>query len=304
MFGGSESFVYLRCDSCETTFQSTKLADYSEYYPKSYYSFQYKEPKGLSGRIRRLKRKLRNQYYYFGIGLFGRILASARPCPTNHLSKHVDLKKDMSILEIGCGSGEMLHELGDLGIRRLIGTDPYVDHDIDFDNGVRILQCSTKNVNARLLGEKFDLIIFNHSLEHSLTPLEDLEIALSMLGKDGEILVRIPVSGSSIANEYKNHWWSLDAPRHIYIFSCKSMSLVAAKIGLTIVKTHFEGTIDDFIASEQHKAGISLLSERSYVKSKDFSRFGKNQLTKWEKEINLQNKLGTAAQAGFLLKRA
>ena len=303
MFGGSESFFYLRCESCGTTFQPNKLEDYSKYYPESYYSFKYKEPKGLSGRIRRVKRKIRNQYYFFGLGFIGRILASVRPCPTNHLSKHVHLKKDMSILEIGCGSGEMLHELGDLGIRRLVGVDPYVAQDINFDNGVRILQCSTKNLNARFADEKFDLIIFNHSLEHSLTPLEDLEVAISLLNKDGEILVRIPVSGSAIANEYENHWWSLDAPRHIYIFSRKSMSQVATKLGLRVVKTHYEGTIDDFIASEQHRAGISLLSELSYVKSKDFSHFSKTQLINWEKEIDLQNRLGTAAQAGFLLKR-
>jgi len=183
MFGGSESFLYLKCESCETTYQANKLDDYSIYYPKSYYSFQYREPTSLSGKIRRLKRKLRNQHYYFNSSFIGRILAYVRPCPTNHLSRHVDLRKDMSILEIGCGSGEMLHELGDLGINRLIGADPYVESEIRFDNGVIIHQSATVNLHDKLNGEKFDLIIFNHSFEHSLTPLNDLAIAKLLLKK-------------------------------------------------------------------------------------------------------------------------
>lgn len=304
MFGGSESFLYLKCKNCETTYQAHKLEDYSKYYPKSYYSFQYQEPKTWSGKVRRLKRRLRNQYYYFNKGFIGRLLAQARPCPTNHLSRHVNLGLNMSVLEIGCGSGEMLHELGDLGVRRLVGVDPYIDQEIHFDNGVKIYRCDTDDLPETFRDQQFDLIIFNHSLEHSLTPISDLKIARLLLSEGGEILIRIPVSGSAIANEYRNHWWSLDAPRHIYIFSKKSLPMAAEKSGLVVCRTHDEGTIDDYIASEQHKQGICLLSEQSYVKTKNFSGFSKVQLSAWEKDIALQNHQGTAAQAGFILKRA
>lgn len=304
MFGSTESFLYLKCEDCETTYQPQKLEDYSKYYPKSYYSFQYQEPKSLSGKIRRLKRRLRNQYYYFTTGFIGRILAQARPCPTNHLSRHVRLRKNMAILEIGCGSGEMLHELGDLGVRKLVGADPYIDQEINFDNGVKIYQCATENLPQKLVNEKFDLIIFNHSLEHSLAPVTDLKVARELLSDGGEILVRTPVSGSTVSNAYKNYWWSLDAPRHIYILSKKSMPLIAKKSGLIVCRTHDEGTIDDYIASEQHRRGICLLSDRSYVKTKDFSGFSKTELSAWEAEIARQNQQGTAAQAGFILKRA
>jgi len=303
MIGGAESFLYLKCKSCETTYQAEKLEDYSKYYPKSYYSFQYQEPKTWSGKVRRLKRRLRNQYYYFNKGFIGRLLAQARPCPTNHLSRHIHLRLNMSILEIGCGSGEMLHELGDLGVRRLVGVDPYIDQEIHFDNGVKIYRCSTENLFEIFRDQEFDLIIFNHSLEHSLTPVSDLNMARLLLSEGGEILIRIPVSGSTIADEYRNHWWSLDAPRHIYIFSKKSLPMVAEKSGLVVCRIHDEGTIDDYIASEQHKKGICLLSEQSYVKTKDLSGFSKVQLSAWDTEIALQNQQGTAAQAGFILKR-
>ena len=171
----------------------------------------------------------------------------------------------------------MLHELGDLGVRRLVGADPYIDQEIHFDNGVKIYRCDTDDLPETFRDQQFDLIIFNHSLEHSLTPISDLKIARLLLSEGGEILIRIPVSGSVIANEYKNYWWSLDAPRHIYIFSKKSMPLIAEKSGLVVSRTHDEGTIDDYIASEQHKQGICLLSDQSYVTTKDFSGFSQVQ---------------------------
>ena len=70
---------------------------------------------------------------------------------------------------------------------------------------------------------------------------------------------------------------------------------------MSVKRTHFEGTIDDFLASEQHKAGIPLLAPNSYVVSKDFSAFSQAQLAAFETAIAQQNKAGTAALAGFVL---
>lgn len=113
--------------------------------------------------------------------------------------------------------------------------------------------------------------------------------------------MRLPVSGSEISEQYGKHWWSLDAPRHIYLFSVKSMKLFARKCGLAVQRVHFEGTIDDYLASEQHKEGVPLLSDKSYVVSKSLSAFTEEQLNKFEREIEKQNQLGTAALAGFVL---
>lgn len=301
MHGNGGPFRYVYCNDCQSTYQPEKLADYGKFYPSSYYSFQYREPETLSERIRQLKRKYRNAYYYFSKGWIGRLLARARPCPVNHLSRHVSLRRDMAILEIGSGTGELLHEIADLGIRKVIGIDPFVPQDIVYGNGARVYKSGIRDL-AQLAGdERFDLIMFNHSLEHSPTPVEDLANVSRYLKKGGEILIRLPVSGSEIARRYGKFWWSLDAPRHIYLFSTKSMALLAAKCGLTVKRTHFEGTIDDFLASEQHKAGIPLLDARSYVVSKDFSAFSASEMKDFESRIARQNESGTAALAGFVL---
>ena len=301
MHGKSGPFHYVRCHNCESIYQPEKLKDYGQYYPNSYYSFQYQEPKTVSERVRQLKRKYRNRFYYFSKGLIGRLLARARPCPVNHLSRHVKLHRDMAILEIGSGTGELLHEIADLGIRKVIGIDPFVPTDIVYKNGAKVFKSSIQDLATLVGDEKFDLIMFNHSLEHSPTPVEDLTNVSRFLKKNGEILIRLPVSGSEIAQQYGKYWWSLDAPRHIYLFSTKSMALLAKKCGLSVKRTHFEGTIDDFLASEQHKAGIPLLAENSYVVSKNFSAFSETEIKAYEARIAQQNKTGTAALAGFIL---
>lgn len=301
MNGHDGPFRYVHCEDCGSTYQPEKLDDYGKYYPKSYYSFQYKEPENFPARLRQLKRRLRNEFYYFGTGVLGRLLARARPCPVNHLSRHTRLRRDMSILEIGSGTGELLHELADMGIRKVVGIDPFVPKDITYRNGARVFKASIAELGQRFAGETFDLIMFNHALEHSPTPADDLIRVSKFLKSGGEILVRIPVSGSEISEQYGKHWWSLDAPRHIYIFSVKSMKLFAQKCGLTVRRVHFEGTIDDFLASEQHKAGIPLLSENSYVVSKNLAAFTAEQLDNFQCEIERQNRQGTAALAGFVL---
>lgn len=301
MHGKEGPFHYVRCLACESVYQPNRLSDYGRYYPNSYYSFQYQEPRTLSARLRQIKRRWRNRYYYFAEGLIGRLLARARPCPTNHLSRHVRLRHDMAILEIGCGTGELLHEIADLGIRRVVGIDPFVPNDIAYKNGARVLKAAISDLPQRLGEEKFDLIMFNHALEHSPTPLEDLSRATRFLRPDGEILIRVPLPGSEIARQYGIHWWSLDAPRHIYLFSVKGMALIADRCGLRVKRIHYEGTIDDYLASEQHKAGIALLSERSYVVTHDLSVVGAQRLAVYQAAIDRQNSDGTAAQAGFIL---
>lgn len=301
MYGKEGPFEYAVCDACGSTYQTHKLCDYSRFYTASYYSFRFAQPSTLSQRLRQLKRRLRNQYYYFGEGLLGRVLARARPCPVNHLSRHVKLRRDMSVLEIGCGSGELLHEIADMGVRRTVGIDPFVYGHTQYDSGAAVFKSTIYELSHHVPNEKFDVVLFNHALEHSLTPFQDLQEAAKYLKPGGEIVVRIPVSDSDISKSYGAHWWSLDAPRHIYLFSARSMQLVANKCGLEVKRTHFEGTVDDYIASEQHRSCTPLLSHQSYVVTKNYHAFTATQLQDFETRIAQQNMAGTAALAGFVL---
>lgn len=304
MLGGTERFEYLFCNECESTYQPVKLDSYAKYYSTNYYSFQFKEPTNLNGLIRKWKRNARNRFYYFSKGFLGRLLAIIKPRPINHLSHHVKLHLGMSILEVGCGAGELLYELGEIGLTNCIGIDPYVPADIQFKNGVHVYKLTLEEFKKNNSTVKYDLVMFNHSLEHSPTPIKDLELASSFLKSDGELLIRWPVSGSTNAKVYGVNWWSLDSPRHIYLFSVKSMALLANSVSMVISRIHFEGTIDDFLASEQHKSGTPLIASNSYITTGRLDKFTSIEMKDFENQIKDQNKNGTASQAGYVLRFA
>lgn len=301
MYGEGGPFKYWYCGACHSTYQAERLDDYSRFYPQSYYSFKYAEPSTFAAKFRRFKRKHRNHFYYFRSGWFGKLLAYLRPCPVSHLSHHFQLRKNMAILEIGCGTGELLHEIADLGVKNVIGIDPFVPNSITYENGAKIFRSGIGQLNEVVHDLRFDLIMFNHSLEHSPTPFDDLKAVTGFLAPDGEVLIRIPVSGSANAIFYRECWASLDAPRHIYLFSKKSIGILASKCGMRVKRSHFEGTLDDFLISEQHKAGIALLAPNSYEITRDYSAFTPEQMRKFGKDAAEQNRLGTASQAGFIL---
>jgi SAM-dependent methyltransferase len=301
MYGGKEMFEYVYCAACESTYQPRRLDDYAPYYPENYYSFKFQEPRTWGERLRMWKRNARNRYYYFARGWIGWLLSRFRPQPIDHLSRHVRLRKEMSILEIGCGTGELLFEIGELGLAKVVGIDPFIAENVTYRNGARVLKETLSGFRKSNPGEQFDLVMFNHSLEHSPDPFSDLMTAKSLMKKDGELLIRWPISGSRNAKDYGVHWWSLDSPRHIYLFSVKSLKILAERIGLKVKRTHFEGTIDDFMASEQHRLGIALRSGQSYVVSGDTSRFSKDEIQAFQRQIDTQNRDGSASQAGFVL---
>ena len=51
--------------------------------------------------------------------------------------------------------------------------------------------------------------------------------AHDLLNKDGVLLVRVPLSSSWAWEHYRENWVQLDAPRHLYLHSVKSMEVLA-----------------------------------------------------------------------------
>jgi SAM-dependent methyltransferase len=80
----------------------------------------------------------------------------------------------------------------------------------------------------------FDLVMFNHSLEHVHDPLAALRHAASVLRPDGRVLVRIPVADSDNAERYGPNWFALDAPRHLWLPTFDGLAALSRQAGLAI----------------------------------------------------------------------
>lgn len=305
MYGLGGSFTYVNCQNCRTIYQKDKLDDYSKYYPQNYYSFGLRklDDRSLKQSIRNFKKYSRDRYYFFKAGIIGKLLTSFRDESATHVSRHLDFHRNMFILDVGCGAGEYIYDMAEAGFSHVYGLDPFAAQSKIFENGAKtfrgdiekFFQENPYNVS------NFDLIMFNHSFEHSPQPLKELEFAKKLLKPEGRILIRIPVSASYAADTYGEHWVNLDAPRHVYLFNEKSMNLLADKVGLKIEKVYYDSSDGQFWGSEQYKLDIPLLADNSYAKSRKKSIFSRAQIRKYKDKARQLNKSGFGDLAGFIL---
>lgn len=98
----------------------------------------------------------------------------------------------------------------------------------------------------------FDVVRFNHVLEHSISPCDDLKKANSLLKPGGRLVVCVPNINSGCYSMFGSRWSGLDIPRHFYHFTPKMLSAVCDQAGFEIEREHFCSFPDDLVHSLVH----------------------------------------------------
>jgi SAM-dependent methyltransferase len=203
------------------------------------------------------------------------------------------------ILEVGCGKGILMLELHNLGFKNVLGIDPYSGEEI-IKRDVEILKSTIHELSD---SQTFDLIIFNHSFEHIPDQLETLIKVSRILSDDGTCLIRMPVKTDYIWNRYGVNWVQIDAPRHFFLHTLKSIRLLAEKAGLVIKDVAFDSTEFQFWGSEQYKRDVPLKAENSYSVNPKKSAFTTKQIKEFGKMAKRLNKNNQGDQAEFYLMK-
>ena len=274
-------------------------ADLSKYYPKdAYYSFHndgdFNDSKySLSNFLRRIK----SEYL-----LFGKNRLAALPMMIGYIVpgyykwlKTVKAGYDTSILDLGCGGGELLFRLRRIGFKRLTGADPFIEENIQAD-GISIYKTDVFGITG-----SFDFIMVNHAFEHMEEPLRVLKKLYELLKPKSYLLIRIPVTESYCWQHYGVYWAALDTPRHLYIHSAKSMQLLSEQAGFEIKAIEHDSGAFQFWGSEQYKNGISMVAPNSYKTNKRKSIFSKAQIRDYKKRIELLNSRQQGGDGVFYL---
>src|ERR1019366_4563243 len=94
------------------------------------------------------------------------------------------------ICDIGSGEGELVMQLARHGFKDVWGYDPFIEGDRD-DGAAHLRRSGIDGLEGQ-----FDVIMFNHSLEHVADPVASLAQATERLTQSGQVLVRAPVAGS------------------------------------------------------------------------------------------------------------
>ena len=161
--------------------------------------------------------------------------------PSLDKKRRIDFLKEIfqfdinkSILDFGCGNGEMLEVLKS-EFENIMGLEPDIGAK---DSAVRkgfevvnsIIELTTRNM-------KFDLITLFHVIEHIYEPTDLLEEIKSLLKPGGLLVIETPNSQDALialyeSDRFRNYtYWS----HHPYLYSNKSLGMLVQSTGFEII---------------------------------------------------------------------
>lgn len=227
MFDVPKIFEVKKCQQCGLIFldpQPSKKV-LGEHYPhQQYYSYK-KRINGLSGLIRQFRSYLIRRYYKPTIfsRTFSVIVQGVPGIPRE------PNKKPWRILDVGCGTGDTLEVLKELG---------WGVYGFEIDKNAVKLARKRGLTNVVWGGyEKikefpdnyFDCIRLYHVIEHLPDPGSCLQLIYKKLKPGGEVILGTPNAESVVSRIFGVYWYNLDIPRHLFVFSPRTFSKIVKR---------------------------------------------------------------------------
>lgn len=248
--GFRHEFIYISCSRCNSLSINAIPENIFEYY-QNYPNLKC-EPSNLSF----AKTKLFN-YCLFNNNKFSKFLLnfenSYSGLKLKSLLNYITSKNNR-VLDVGCGNGEFVSHLIELGIKNVLGIDPFLEKS-------KSVKDVTENKNLFEVEGVYDVIIFNHTFEHMLNPEKVIKKVASLLNKDGVCIIRMPNIESTAFEVFKNHWEGIHAPFHLVLPSSLAMKKLVDSAGLKIVEMRWETLHYLSFYSINRKMGITDFSD-------------------------------------------
>lgn len=140
------------------------------------------------------------------------------------------------LLEIGCGNGRRLAQLRDHGWR-------VEGQEVDAKAAQFARERLGLTIHEGLIrelalkSESYDAVILSHVIEHVHDPVGLLVEARRLLKPEGILTVATPNAEGLGHRTFGKHWYGLDAPRHLLLFSPRTLATTARKAGFENFRT-------------------------------------------------------------------
>lgn len=235
------------CSGCGSAYldprptpESIGRAYYSDYYTHGE-AFRQAEP---DSRGTQVKRALRNGYLngHFGysfrpasrLGLLYMRLLPQRRAREDQSIRHLRRRPGVpSLLDVGCGNGAFLVQMKGTGWSvRGIDPDP---------EAVARARAAGVPADEGLLTESsyredvFDAITLSHVVEHAHEPVDLLRNCHRILRPGGVLWLATPNLASRGHARFGRHWRGLDPPRHLVLFTPKSLQRALERTGFELL---------------------------------------------------------------------
>jgi 2-polyprenyl-3-methyl-5-hydroxy-6-metoxy-1,4-benzoquinol methylase len=222
LYGMGRSFEIVKCNKCGLVFRLPKLSEeeMNELYTRGYYQRKSIFPlvKGFFPRLRSLVCDLRFQKIYN------------------------ILEKKARILDVGCGTGELLTVFERKGYE-CYGLDTSEDA-FELAKANLGRKACTHIFNRELRechfpNSSFDLILLSHVIEHLPNPSKELKEIHRILADDGILFISTPNSESFEFKIAKQEWYGLDFLVHPYLYSPKTITMLLKKNEFSIISISY-----------------------------------------------------------------
>lgn len=137
------------------------------------------------------------------------------------------LNPGAKILEVGCGEGLLLNELGQSGFT-VKGIDPSIAG--SQRARTKRLDVITGYFPTPLISESFDMVILSHVLEHFEKPNEILTEVVKVLSADGYLLLVQTNYKGLVPRFMPENWYAWAPDEHYWHFTPKGLTSITQKL--------------------------------------------------------------------------
>ncbi len=137
--------------------------------------------------------------------------------------KYMGLRDDKpgSLLELGVGGGRFLYRMKKRGWDVTgVDIDPKVAERISRKYQINVYTGDVTNLE---IGQQFDVVTLNQTVEHLVDPMAVLKKCHGLLKPGGRIVITTPNVESLGATLFKEYWRGWEPPRHLHLYSIKSL---------------------------------------------------------------------------------
>lgn len=210
--------------------------------------------------------------------------------------KDVEGKVFERILDVGCGAGAFLCSLySKKGCTDLTGCDPFIEKDLHYENGVNIYKKTIHEMEGT-----YNQIYLMDSFEHVTDPHEVMDSIHRLLARNGCASISIPVFPNIAYQMFGTNWYQLDAPRHIFLHSQRSMEVLANMHGLKVSGVKYDSNGSQVVRSYLYQKDITF-NEQTYDCIRKY--FTEEQLDQLEENSKTANENEKGDHAIFYLIR-
>ncbi len=185
-----------------------------------------------------LNRAYTRDYYGEGETKFNPAVERFRDCFSTIRARRLagNLPAGARILDIGCGDGRLLRELGKIGRYEL--------HGIELPGSAAERAAGTPGIQLHLgaleaielPAASFDLITLVHVFEHLPAPRDVLNRLASLLRPGARLFLALPNIDSWQARTWHGSWFHLDPPRHLALVPPPVISAHLGSMGFRLLK--------------------------------------------------------------------